>query len=63
MEKLNAIVVEGKVYEAKPEIKQTSCEGCELRTSDISCSFSDVCYDWRCIFRYSQTLTDKLNRV
>lgn len=61
MEKLNAIVIEGKVYEAVEPLYD--CCGCELNTpGDNYCIYCDLCTSWGCIFRYSQPLTDKLNR-
>lgn len=59
---MNGLIIDGKAYEAKPEISPVSCAGCDLKNDDIGCPYADACYEWHCIFRYSQSLTDKLNR-
>ena len=59
MEKLNAIVLAGKVYEAK---LSGSCEGCHFNKGNTdNCWLFQLCGNLGCIFRYSQSLTDKLN--
>lgn len=30
MEKINGIIIEGRVYECLPEIRELSCDGCSL---------------------------------
>ena len=58
MEKLNAIVVEGKVYEAiKGKCSECAFYGKSNKYAPI-CALRD---ELLCAFRYSQSLTDKLN--
>ena len=60
---MNGIIIDGKVYEAKPEYNAGSCMNCDLKTADkFGCPCADMCIDWESIFRYSQSLTDKLNK-
>ena len=60
MEKLNinAIVIDGKVYEA---IKG-KCSECAFYGKVNNASICALRDDLLCAFRYSQTLTDKLNK-
>ena len=60
MNEINAIIIDGKVYEVASEIEVRSCLGCDL-DSLPNCQLSDICTKRRYIFKYSQTLTDKLN--
>ena len=68
MEKLNAIVIDGKVYEAVLD-DTDSCEECVFVDSEIGCCRKSHCTSFMLspygkspyIFRYSQSLTDKLN--
>lgn len=59
MEKLNAIVIDGKVYEAiKGKCSECAFYGKSSKYAVI-CALRD---ELLCAFRYSQPLTDKLNR-
>lgn len=62
MNGFNAIIIDGKVYEVASEIEVRSCFGCAL-ASLPRCRLSDICIKRHCIFRYSQELTDKLNKA
>ena len=59
---MNGIIIDGKVYEAVKWHDTNPCDSCafdkEAKTCKYACSF---CEWWQCIFRYSPTLTDKLN--
>ena len=57
---MNGIIIDGKVYEAKPEEDIYSCLGCDVNLPR-PCMCAEVCSRQRSIFRYSQSLTDKLN--
>ncbi len=61
MEKLNGIILNGKVY--MPEESEKPCENCDLKTDCLlvgrACS---VFLNENESFRYSQSLTDKLNK-
>ena len=58
---MNGIIIDDEVYEAYPEYIAGSCKNCDLKNKSVLCCSGDLCGDWRCIFRYSQSLTDKLN--
>lgn len=60
MEKLNAIIYCGKVY----EVTDRECDhNCAFWDSNGDCAYwRDHCEAYECSFRYSQSLTDKLNR-
>ena len=62
MNEINAIIIDGKVYEAT-ESKESSCLTCDLIDDTGGCPCRDFCFEQgRCnVFRYSQSLTDKLN--
>lgn len=65
MEKINGIIVNGKIYEAVECNKKSPCDICDLQRE---CSLSDYNVEFLCsyvigddnIFRYSPELTDKL---
>lgn len=66
MGKLNAIVIAGKVYEAVEWEDINPCENCDLweQCSVCSSNVEPICSEFidDRNFRYSQPLTDKLNR-
>lgn len=58
MNGLNAIVLNGKVYEAVPD---KSCDSCDFDKDVTTCQlYCDACNYMDCAFRFSQSLTDKL---
>lgn len=68
MEKLNGIIIDGKVY----EIAERGCFHCafgyNLLTDEKGCPVKEICSIFPCpnpekdnCFRFSQILTDKLN--
>ena len=67
MEKINGIILNGKVYEAV--LNDTdSCEECAFVDKEIGCCRKSYCVSFMqgygkspYIHRYSQSLTDKLN--
>ena len=60
MEKLNAIVIEGKVYELFKNTDPDVCERCAL--SNGKRCIAPHWYNCNCTaLKYSQSLTDKLN--
>ena len=68
MEKLNGIILNGKVYEAVLD-DTDSCEECVFVDREIGCCRKSYCTSFipsygksPYIFRYSQSLTDKLNK-
>lgn len=63
MEKINGIIIDGKVYEAIKTDEQ-SCLKCDLIEEDGGCPCRDYCFylGRYNIFRYSPELTDKLKR-
>lgn len=62
MNGINGIIVDGAVYEANPEDSLGTCTGCDLKPADnIGCPYAETCIDWGSVFRFSQSLTDKLN--
>ncbi len=71
MNGLNAIVIDGKVYEAFPTTRSISCGKCDLRyvcdehsydpCNDMSKLFDTYIDDAYWHFRFNQELTDKLN--
>ena len=55
---MNGIVIDGKFYET---VEDRGCEECDLYAND-GCKYGFMaCAYWDCIFRFSQSLTDKLN--
>lgn len=62
MEKINGIILEGKVYVAAKDDKQ-SCLKCDLIEDDGKCAHHRFCIRLGAdnIFRYSPELTDKIN--
>ena len=64
MEKLNGIIIDGKVYETV-EVERAVCDHCDLKDKCNQSSAFEYCIEIlgaREIFRYSQSLTDKLNK-
>ena len=60
---MNGIIVDGKAYVAEPEDSASSCANCDLKAADnIGCPYAEICIDWESVFRFSQSLTDKLNK-
>lgn len=60
---MNGIIINDKVYEAIPEQKESRCDGCcfdDPYTERCPCGYACVSM-CDSIFRFSQTLTDKLN--
>ena len=56
---MNGIIIDGKVYEA---IENGTCPECDFDNDESKCRpLCDTCEEWNCAFRYSQSLTDKLN--
>ena len=64
MEKLNAIVIDGKVYELVESKEANPCIDCALVEECLLCAIIDFCIQQGNSkhFRYSQSLTDKLNK-
>ncbi len=70
MNGLNAIVVDGKVYEAIPTVRYSDCGECDLKEicdahahdpcNDVGKIFDTYIDDAQWHFRYNQELTDKL---
>lgn len=68
MEKINGVIIKGKVYEVVECIEESPCDFCDLQKEcflgdynvEILCS-SIIGYDTT--FRYSQELTDKINEI
>ena len=62
MNGINGIILDGKVYEAT-EGKEYSCMTCDLIDDESDCVCRDFCFNQgRCnVFRFSQSLTDKIN--
>lgn len=62
MEKINGIIIEGKVYEA---VKDGICKDCAFDSGPLShyCPHlvAGLCEEHYCIFRYSPELTERLN--
>ncbi len=59
MSKLNAIILSGKVYEAI----DGDCSSCDFDKDVLICRrFNTNCHELMCAFRFSQELTDKLNK-
>ena len=68
MEKLNGIIYNGKVYEAVLD-DTDSCVECAFGDREIGCCRKSFCTSFMqgygkspYILRYSQSLTDKLNK-
>lgn len=56
---MNGIVIDDKFYEA---VENTSCKNCDLLAKP-GCNYGYMaCVYWDCNFRFSQELTDKLNK-
>lgn len=66
MEKINGIIVSGKVYVAYPS-PSGNCIGCTFSRDSVRIAFleTDVCDPCKnkYIFRYSPELTDKINKI
>lgn len=64
MNRLNAIIKDGKVYEAVLTSDVMSCGGCDFYKPIVytGCPYAKMCLSLCCIFRFSQSLTDKLNK-
>lgn len=60
MEKINGIIIEGKVYKAIQEQAKGSCLGCDFFPKRPNCGINGFCRKLHCIFRFSPELTDKL---
>ena len=61
MKRLNAIVYDGKVYEA---IAESDCKDCAFDKNVWLCSIArDLCTETKSSFQYSQELTDKINDI
>lgn len=68
MEKLNGLIIEGKVYAAVKDLPckdcdlDTKCQAIDVRTELSLCGLhgATVANDFG--YRYSQELTDKLNK-
>ena len=62
MNGLNGIILNGKIFEAVTD-KEDSCLNCDLINDTGDCVCRDFCFEQgRCnIFRFSPTLTDKIN--
>lgn len=60
MEKINGICIDGKFYEAVPPFNGECCVGCELANKN-GCEVLCVAFDDDVIFRYSPSLTERLN--
>ena len=60
---MNGIIIDGKIYEASEITDVMSCDGCDLYDlKEIEgCIYFEMCLFHQCRFRYSQSLTDKLN--
>ena len=59
MNGLNGIIFEGKVYEA---VDLECDDNCAFYDSNGDCAYwRDHCEAYECSFRFSQSLTDKIN--
>lgn len=58
MKELNAIIVNGKVYEA---VEGECNKQCAFWTDKECAAWCDYCTLFNCYFRFSQELTDKIN--
>ncbi len=63
MNGLNAIIKDGKVYEVKLSTSGNPCEECDVKRdcAFVNCRSFDRAYT-DCYLKYSQSLTDKLNK-
>ena len=64
MKGINGIIILGKVYEAVDSESNIPCQICELRCKCVKHDLRDACcnvFESNTYFRFSQTLTDKLN--
>lgn len=66
MEKINGLCIEGKFYEVV-ETNELTCKGCELQgrclgSKTMPCADHFMPKGRTAIFRYSQELTDKINK-
>ena len=63
MNGLNGIIHDGKVYEVVIKEKGNPCIDCELQTKCDEDNLLSMChfFDSRAHFRFSQSLTDKIN--
>ncbi len=64
MNGINAIVINGKVYEAVEINDGDPCKSCYFRYKCEDSDLQDHCCDFvgNLSFRFSQSLTDKLNK-
>lgn len=63
MNEINAIIIDGKVYEAVEKGIGKRCFDCDLKewcATSVQCNYCHSIDD-NTYFRYSQELTDKLN--
>lgn len=62
---INGIIVNGKVYEVIP-VQTMKCHDCDMRDNCRNTIFLSPCSVWNpsgdVVLRYSQSLTDKLNK-
>ncbi len=63
MNGLNAIIKDGKVYEAVLTSNVISCDGCDFYIPIVTteCPYARMCLANACILRFSQSLTDNIN--
>ena len=61
---MNGIIIDGKVYEAVEKENGNPCLDCALSDMCGIIAIDDLCITLgkRIYFRYSQSLTDKLNK-
>ena len=61
---MNGIIIDGKAYEVVKKANGNPCIDCELTELCGECILVDFCYKIgsNAYFRYSQSLTDKLNK-
>ena len=58
MNGLNGIIISGKVYET---VKGECNKQCAFWNDKECATWCDYCESFDCFFRFSQTLTDKIN--
>lgn len=58
---IDGIIISGKVYDVLAEESERSCEGCSLYGVTEPCGMNFYCTKLKCIFRYSSSLTERLN--
>lgn len=64
MNELNGIIISGKVFEAvETEKTYDKCYECDCDNNARVClRCNHICGLWKCYFRFSRELTDKLNK-